>query len=203
MAFLRKIDGPWSYTGALSAGYGSYDTHRAVITSKGVVQPSSDWHTYFAAVRAQTAYTHQIDNFYLKPALDVDVIYQRVPSYSEKNGGAFNLAFKGASDVRTMVSPSVEFGGHLEAANLNLRPFLAVGVNWMPGNDWKTDARLKADKSGDSFSLSQSLPEMFGEYRVGLELETREGLVLRTEWRQRLANGYNDRSAELRLGMRF
>ncbi|MVW71270.1 autotransporter domain-containing protein, partial [Bordetella sp. 15P40C-2] len=203
MAFLRKIDGPWTYTGALSAGYGSYETHRAVSTVSGVQKPNSDWNTHFASVRAQLAYTHQRESYYLKPALDVDVIYQRVPAYSEKGGGAFNLAFDSASAVRTMISPSVEFGGTLEAAQITMRPFVSVGLNWMPDNDWKTDARLKADRSGDSFRLSGSLPDVFAEYRVGMELETREGFVMRTEWRQRLADRYNERSAELRLGMRF
>ncbi|MVW72385.1 autotransporter outer membrane beta-barrel domain-containing protein [Bordetella sp. 15P40C-2] len=203
VAFLRKIHGPWSYAAAVSAGRGSYDTQRAIRTVDGIVQPHSDWNSYFAALRLQGAYTHQMGDYYVKPSMDVDVIYQRVPSYSEKGGGAFNLAFDGASDVRAMISPSVEFGGRIETAGLSLRPYMSVGVNWMPDNDWSTHARLKVDHTGDSFRLSQALPSVFGEYRIGMDIETQEGMVLRAAWRQRLGDRYNDRSVQMLLGMRF
>src|SRR5690606_19477858 len=139
-----------------SGGYGSYDTSRVVATATGLESPNSDWKTYFAAARAQVAYTHQAQDFYLRPALDVDVIYQRVPSYSETGGAAFDLSFDSSSDVRAMVSPSLEIGRSFESAGATLRPFVNVGVNWMPNNEWDSDARLKADKSGDRFRLSQS-----------------------------------------------
>ncbi|CAM4202124.1 Autotransporter domain-containing protein [Bordetella tumbae] len=203
VAFLRKINGPWSYAGALSAGYGSYDTHRAVSTINGIERPYADWNTSFAALRLQASYVHQMADMYIKPTMDVDLIYQRVPSYSEKGGGAFNLAFDGHSDVRAMISPSVEFGGRFEKNDLALRPYVGLGVNWMPGNDWNTSARLKIDNSGDRFHLTQELPSVFAEYRLGMDIETREGMVLRAEWRQRLGDRYNDRSAQLQLGMRF
>lgn len=203
VAFIRKISGPWSYAGALSAGYGSYDTHRAIQTAYGIVQPSADWNAQFTAVRLQTAYTHRAADFYVKPALDVDVMYQRVPSYSEKNGGAFNLKFDSASEVRTMISPSIEVGSRINAADLAMRPYVGLGVNWMPNNDWKTDAALKSDDSGDSFRLLQSLPSVFAEYRLGLDITTKEGMLLRAEWRQRFGDRYSDRSAQLQLGMRF
>lgn len=203
VAFLRKINGPWSYTGALSAGHGSYDTHRAIQTADGLVKPYADWKSHFAALRLQTAYTHQFADFYVKPALDVDVMYQRVPGYSEKGGGAFNLKFDGASQVRAMISPSIELGGRIEAADLGIRPYLGLGVNWMPDNRWDTKATLKSDTSGDSFRLSQELPSVFAEYRLGMDIETKEGMLLRAEWRQRVGDRYNDRSAQLQLGVRF
>jgi len=203
VAFLRKVDGPWSYAGAVSAGRGSYDTKRSIRTVDGVVQPHADWNSYFGALRVQGAYTHQAGAYYVKPSMDVDVIYQRVPSYAEKGGGAFDLSFAGASDVRTMVSPSVEFGGQIEKAGLMMRPYMSVGVTWMPDNDWSTKASLKSDKTGDNFRLSQELPSVFAEYRVGVDIETQKGMVLRAAWRQRLGDRYDDRSAELQLGMRF
>ena len=203
MAFVRKVDGPWSYAGALSAGYGNYNTDRTVVTAQGVIKPSADWDAHFVTLRLQTAYTHQLDGFYIKPAVDVDVIYQHVPSYSEKGGGAFNLAFDSASDVRTMISPSVELGARIEKDKYVLRPYVGLGVNWMPSNDWETDARLKNDNSGDRFHLSQSLPSVFGEYKVGMDIDTGSDVVLRAEWRQRFGDRYNDRSAQLQLGVKF
>ena len=203
MAFVRKVDGAWSYAGALSAGYGSYDTDRSIVTSEGLIQPSADWDAHFVSLRLQAAYTHQMDGFYVKPAVDVDLMYQHVPAYSEKGGGAFNLAFEGTSALRTMISPSVEFGARIEKETIVLRPYLGLGVNWMPNNDWKTDAYLKQDKSGDRFRLSQSLPSVFGEYRVGMDIDTGTDVVLRAEWRQRIGERYNDRSAQLQLGVKF
>lgn len=203
MAFVRKIDGPWSYAGALSAGYGSYDTDRSIVTSEGVIKPSADWDAHFVSLRLQAAYTHLMDGFYIKPAIDVDVMYQHVPSYAEKGGGAFNLAFEGTSELRAMISPSVELGARIEQESYVLRPYLGLGVNWMPNNDWQTDAYLKQDKSGDRFRLSQSLPSVFGEYRVGMDIDTGKDVVLRAEWRQRLGDRYNDRSAQLQLGVKF
>lgn len=203
MAFVRKVSGPWSYAGALSAGYGNYNTDRTVVTAQGVITPSADWDAHFVTLRLQTAYTHQLDGFYIKPAVDVDVIYQHVPSYSEKGGGAFNLAFDSTSDVRTMISPSVELGARIDKDKYVLRPYVGLGVNWMPSNDWETDARLKHDNSGDRFHLSQSLPSVFGEYKVGMDIDTGSDVVLRAEWRQRFGDRYNDRSAQLQLGVKF
>lgn len=201
--FARKEVGAWSYAGAVSLGYGDYDTRRAVYTGTGVVQPRSDWHSYFAGLRASAAYRHQMGNAYIKPAVDVDVMYQRVPGYSEHGGGAFDLAFDRASDVRAMLSPSVEIGTAIPFEGATLQPFLGVGLSWMPGNDWKTDAHLRADDSGDRFRLNQGLPSLFAEYRAGLSWVGDTGMHLKVEWRQRLANRYDDQAAELRFGMPF
>src|SRR5690606_1402102 len=55
---LRRQQGPWLFAGALSAGYGKYDSERALATSLGGQVAHSDWKAKFAAAHVQASYTH-------------------------------------------------------------------------------------------------------------------------------------------------
>ncbi|MFA5488737.1 MAG: autotransporter outer membrane beta-barrel domain-containing protein, partial [Candidimonas sp.] len=200
---VKRQDGPWLFAGALNVGHGSYDTERNITVSGNLRTADSSWKSTHVAARLRGQYTYAQSNWYLKPLMDLDLAYQKVPGYSESGAGAFNLQMKSADRWNLTVTPALELGGRFDFKDYTLRPYVSVGVNWMSNNSWKVKTGLQGDPSSDTFLLQTSMPRVTGDVRTGLELMNRKGLELKAEYNVRFARNYTTQQGMLRLAVHF
>src|SRR3546814_2791 len=81
---LRHQTGPWVVSAALGGGYGSYDLDRTLGIDGYGRQASSSPDVYSAGMRLRVSRHIGItDQFYLKPYMDLDALYARMPAYTE------------------------------------------------------------------------------------------------------------------------
>lgn len=200
---LKRQAGPWLFAGSLSAGYGSYDTARHVRIGSTDLLADSSWRSRHVGARMRASYVHAMPNWYLKPSVDLDLVYQRVPGYQEKGAGAFNLHTRSADQTSFMLTPAIELGGRIDLKKATLRPYASLGVGWLSDSRWNTEVRLEGEPTDQYFRVSTSLPQTYGELKLGVELLSRDGVELKAEYGQRFANNYTDRYGELRMAIHF
>src|SRR5690606_21875567 len=144
--------------GALNVGQGHYETRRSLRVGGETRTAKSDWKSTHAAVRLRGQYTHAMSNWYLKPIMDLDIAYQRVPAYRESGAGAFNLEMDASSRWNVMLSPALEIGGRIDVKGATLRPYVSVGASWMSANTWEARVGMQGDPLGDRFQMTSTLP---------------------------------------------
>ncbi|MFA5488945.1 MAG: autotransporter outer membrane beta-barrel domain-containing protein, partial [Candidimonas sp.] len=200
---LKRQRGPWLFAGVLTAGRGTYDTRRALAVSGTDRIAESRWRSRHMGMRLRASYTHAQPDWYIKPLFDVDLVYQRVPGYSETGAGAFDLDFQDASRWTATLTPTLEVGGRVFLKGGVLRPYFSVGASWMSDSSWVVDAHLQGDPLRESFRLRTSLPKAMGEVKAGVELVSGGGYEVKAEYDLRFAKGYVSRTGMLRMAVRF
>src|SRR5690606_7123596 len=82
------------------------------------------------------------EQFYVKPYLDLDAFYTRMPSYSE-SGDALSLNVDSSDQFVVSLSPVLEIGGRMDMSNgAVVRPFAYAGASFLSEDTWHGTARL-------------------------------------------------------------
>uniref|UniRef100_UPI0031D3348F autotransporter domain-containing protein n=1 Tax=Inquilinus sp. TaxID=1932117 RepID=UPI0031D3348F len=88
---VKREMGPWLVAGALSGSYGSFSLDRRISIPGFSGTASSDPDVFAGAARLRAARTFAFSELYLKPMIDLDAIYSRMPGYREGGGGDLGL----------------------------------------------------------------------------------------------------------------
>ena len=108
-AALKHQIGPWLFAAALDAGYDALTATR-YIGIGGVQSATSAPSVWRLDSRFRAAYVAEFGNAYLKPSLDLDVIYTGLPGFSEAGAGALNLNVASSNKVVFAASSIVRTG---------------------------------------------------------------------------------------------
>ena len=87
---MKHQIGPWLFAAALDAGYDALNTTR-YIGFAGVQAATSTPSVWRLDSRFRAAYVAEFGNAYVKPSLDLDVIYTALPGFSEAGAGPLGL----------------------------------------------------------------------------------------------------------------
>ncbi|GAB3120458.1 hypothetical protein GCM10027288_46640 [Bordetella tumbae] len=202
---LKYQDGPWVYSGAIGAGYGSYDMNRNLNISGYDREAGSDPDVYSAGARLRAArHIGLSDQFYLKPYVDLDLIYTRMPSYTE-SGDALSLKVDSSDQFQVGLSPMLEIGGRVDLPNgATMRPYAYAGASFLSDDSWDASARFSGAPAGsDQFSSTLAGDHVVGRVGVGMQVNNRSGLDFRLQYDGEFSSKATSHAGQLKVMYRF
>src|SRR5690606_6203176 len=140
---LKRETGPWTFSAALGGGYGQYDMERRIRIPGLQSGADADVDVYSAGLRLRVARTFASDPVYLKPDVDVDAFYSRMPGYSESRN-ATHLDIESSDKFILGLSPTLELGGKVPLTDgAIMRPYMYAGVSLLSDDEYKVKAKLQ------------------------------------------------------------
>ncbi|WP_226584514.1 autotransporter outer membrane beta-barrel domain-containing protein [Acuticoccus sediminis] len=197
--------GGLTISGGASASYGSFDMTRRIILPgfAGTAEGNSD--VYTLSARGRLAYAVGTDAAYIKPLVDLDVIYTNAGGYTESGAGIYDLAVDDQSQTVFVATPAVEVGARVDiATDWQTRVFANAGVSLSTEDDWTTSARLiEAPSGAGAFDTTIPVADVVGRVGAGLTVSGPGKFDLRAEYDGAFGDEYWSHSGMLRLSKRF
>ncbi|WP_051439512.1 autotransporter outer membrane beta-barrel domain-containing protein [Bordetella petrii] len=202
---LKHQAGPWVYSAAIGGGYGSYDLDRSLGIDGYDRQASSSPDVYSAGLRLRVSRHIGItEQFYLKPYVDLDALYARMPGYTE-SGGPLSLDVDSSDQFVVGLSPMLEVGGRLDLpAGATMRPYAYAGASFLSDDSWDAQARFKGAPAGsDGFRASLPGDDVIGRFGVGMQVNNRSGLDFRLQYDGEVSSHTTSHAGQLKVIYRF
>jgi len=202
---LKREAGPWVFSAALGGGYGGYSMDRNIDIAGYQESLSSrpDVYGFNARLRAARTFVH--GSMYVKPYVDLDFSYSRMPGYTESGSNPLALTVDSSDNFIMGVSPMIEVGGRAELGNgALLRPFLYAGASFLSQDDWTSSARLRGAPAGTgSFDTSLPIDDVVGKVGAGLQVMNAGGVDFRLQYEGQFSQHVRSNSAALKVSMPF
>ncbi len=113
-ASLKHQSGPWLLSGAVAGSYGWYDNTRTIRIPGFAGQAEGDPEVYNLSTRVRAAYTFAQDPYYVRPLVDLDLIYSHANGYRESGAGALDLLVDDAGQWSFHATPAIEVGTRVD-----------------------------------------------------------------------------------------
>ncbi|KRC73034.1 hypothetical protein ASE30_09405 [Achromobacter sp. Root83] len=202
---LKREAGQWVFSAALGGGYGGYRMDRGIDIAgyQETVSSRPDVYGFNARLRAARPFAH--GNTYVKPYVDLDFSYSRMPAYTESGDNPLALSVDGSDQFVVGLSPMIEIGGRAELDNgAMLRPFLYVGGSFLSQDDWTSRARLRGAPQGTgAFDTSLPVDDVVGKVGAGLEVMKAGGVDFRLQYEGQFSEHVSSHSAALKVMVPF
>ncbi|WP_415806363.1 hypothetical protein [Bordetella muralis] len=204
-ASLKYESGPWTVAGTLSGSYGSYDSSRRIQLPGTNTTAKSSPEVFALGQRLRVAYTHKLDNAYIRPMVDLDVIYTSMPSYSENGAGALNLDYKHSDDWAVVLTPGIEVGGRVALGDGYVaRPYLGMGLSLSSTDHWNSHAKLAAAPSGSRLATATlDTGSTFGRLTAGVQLFGGDKLDVRLQYDGLFSGQVHSHGGTLKASWRY
>ncbi|GAB1577371.1 hypothetical protein [Bordetella petrii] len=202
---LKHQAGPWVYAAAIGGGYGSYDLDRSLGIDGYDRQASSSPDVYSAGLRLRVSRHIGItEQFYLKPYVDLDALYARMPGYTE-SGGPLSLEVDSSDQFVVGLSPMLEVGGRVDLPDgATMRPYAYAGASFLSDDSWDAQARFKGAPAGsDGFRASLPGDDVIGRFGVGVQVNNRSGLDFRLQYDGEVSSHTTSHAGQLKVIYRF
>ena len=202
---LKREAGPWVFSAALGGGYGGYSMDRNIDIAGYQDSLSSRPDVYGLNARLRAARTFAYSNLYVKPYVDLDFSYSRMPGYTESGANPLALSVDGSDKFIMGVSPMIEIGGRAELGNgATLRPFLYAGASFLSQDDWTSSARLRGAPAGTgAFETSLPIDDVIGKVGAGLQVMKAGGIDFRLQYEGQFSQHVRSNSAALKVSVPF
>ena len=129
-ATAKREIGPWTLSGAVDLGYGSFDSSRTIRIA--AVQETADGSSNASNVglHFRAAYEIPRDGSYAEPAIDVDLNHIRIDDYTETGAGDFDLAVDSSNAKILTGTPWIKVGRREDSSSGGtLNADASAGVN--------------------------------------------------------------------------
>ena len=205
-ASLKYETGPWLFAGAATGSFGTFDSSRLATLGSfgGLAQGTND--LTGVGGRARVAYTFPLDRFYVRPFLDLDLIYTSLSGYTETGAGLLDLQVSGASQWTALATPALEVGTRLDLeGGYVLRGYAKVGATFSTTDGWTSTMRLEAaPASVGGFSVVLPMDDVFGRVGAGVDLMgLKNGISLRAEYEGAFSEHTSRNMGSLRFAVDF
>jgi hypothetical protein len=204
-AVVKRQEGPWVFAAAFAGGYGGYQMDRDIDIAGYQDTLTSRPDVYGFNARLRAARTFAYSNMYVKPYLDLDASYTRMPGYHESGSNPLALSVDGSDQFILGLSPMIEFGGRSELKNgAMLRPFVYAGVSFLSQDDWTSHAHLRGAPDGTgSFNTSLPIDNVIGKLGAGLQVTNAGGIDFRLQYDGQFSEHVRSNSATLKVMVPF
>lgn len=204
LALKRQI-GDLLLSGAVGGSFGSFDISRGVSVSGVSETASGQSDIYSLNTRLRAAYSFGTELAYIRPFVDLDVIYTHAGGYTEKGAGIYNLKVDDQSQTAFVGTPAVEVGTRVDLKNgWTMRLFALAGVSFSSADSWTTSGRLDAapDSVGE-FDSTLPIADTVGRFNLGLHLYSQNGFDFRGEVESGFGDDYTSLGGTIRMVKRF
>jgi uncharacterized protein with beta-barrel porin domain len=169
-----------------------------------IVDAASSSDTNILAVRLRAAHAMHFDEFYLRPALDLDAYEFNTDPFSETGAGALNLQVMESSQTLASAGLSLEAGFlYVRAEGLVVHPYLVVGITALSEDSIDAEARFEGDAPAvPNFVIESPIPDELTRTQLGFEALYRGGGV-RIEYEERDGESYRDYSFAAKVRYQF
>lgn len=201
---LKRETGPWTFSAALGGGYGQYDIERSIRIPGLQSGANADVDVYSAGLRLRVARTFAADQFYLKPYVDLDAFYTRMPGYSESRNAA-HLDVESSDQFVVGLSPTLEFGGKVPLTNgAIMRPYMYAGVSLLSDDEYTVKAKLQGAQAGTgSFDSSLPMDDVIGRIGAGIQVSNAGGVDFRLEYDGQFSSHVQSHRGSVKLMVPF
>jgi uncharacterized protein with beta-barrel porin domain len=204
-AVVKRQEGQWVFSAAVGGGYGGYRMDRDIDIAgyQDSLTSHPDVYGFNTRLRAARAFTY--NNVYVKPYLDFDASYTRMPGYKESGSNPLALSVDGSDQFIMGLSPMIEFGGRSELQNgAILRPFVYAGVSFLSKNEWTSSAHLRGAPDGTgSFDTSLPIDNVVGKVGAGLQVTRAGGVDFRLQYDGQFSDHVRSNSGTLKVMVPF
>lgn len=202
---LKHQNGPWLLSGAIAGSYGWYDNTRTIRIPGFAGLAEGDPDIYNLSARVRAAYTFTQDPYYVRPLVDLDLIYTHADGYRETGTGALDLLVDGAGQWSFHATPAVEIGTRVELNETTvMRAYAAAGVSFSTVDSWDTSARLAQAPAGiGGFDTEVPLADVVGRLTAGVDLANDNGFSVRAQYSGAFSDTYTSHGGSLRLSYKF
>ncbi|WP_226574005.1 autotransporter outer membrane beta-barrel domain-containing protein [Acuticoccus sediminis] len=204
-AAVKHEIGAFTIAGGVAGSYGSYDVDRRVTLPgfSGTAEGTS--HITTLSARARLAYTAGTEVAYIRPFLDLDLIYANASGYTENGAGIYNLKVGDQDQTTFVATPAVEVGARVDLAEeWQARLFATAGLSLSTEDDWTTTAELVAAPAGTgTFDTTIPIADVVGRLGTGVTLTGPKGFDLRAQYGGTFGDDYWSHSGTVRLTKRF
>ncbi|AJY48301.1 hypothetical protein TM49_17195 [Martelella endophytica] len=202
VSLKHEIDG-WTFAGALSGSYGSYDIDRAINIPYVSEVVSSSPEVAAGSFTGRIAKMIDLDTVYLKPYVDLDAVYTWQDGYTES--GTYGLRVDGHGQWSFAASPNIEIGSRYNFdSGQTLRLYGRLGMTFMSGDDWQTSAQFTSwSGAGNSFETSLQYDNTFATVAAGFQLTTLKNVDLRLEYEGHFSDKLTSSAGKVRLSVPF
>ncbi|CAB3897953.1 hypothetical protein LMG26686_04336 [Achromobacter mucicolens] len=202
---VKRQEGPWVFSAAVGGGYGGYRMDRNIDIAGYQDTLTSRPDVYGFNARLRAARTFAFESVYVKPYLDFDASYTRMPGYKESGANPLALSVDGSDQFILGLSPMIEFGGRAKLSNgAMLRPFVYAGVSFLSKDDWTTTSRLRGAPAGTgSFDTSLPIDDVVGKVGAGLHVMRAAGVDFRLQYDGQFSENVRSHSGTLKVMVPF
>ncbi|NMK46991.1 autotransporter outer membrane beta-barrel domain-containing protein [Achromobacter sp. Bel] len=202
---LKREEGQWVFSAALGGGYGGYRMDRGIDIAgyQETLSSRPDVYGFNARLRAARTFAH--DNLYVKPYVDLDFSYSRMPAYKESGSNPLALSVDSSDQFVMGLSPMIEIGGRAELKNgAMLRPFLYAGASFLSQDDWTSSARLRGAPQGTgAFDTTLPVDDVVGKVGAGLAVMKAGSVDFRLQYEGQFSEHVSSHSAALKVMVPF
>ena len=173
-------------------------------TLGGVSRGNQDVYGFGGRLRA--AYLQPFGQSYLKPYVDLDLIYTDASGYVESGAGLLDRRIAGSSQWAALASPTLELGTRFDLDDTyTLDGYARVGLAVSSVDQWSSDAWLAAAPAGAAgFTTMLPVDNFYGRIGAGLNLASSSNTVsLRAEYEATFSSDTTRQTGSLRLSIGF
>ncbi|AWB35192.1 hypothetical protein DBV39_17255 [Orrella marina] len=209
-ASLQKQVDDWTFGASFGFAQGWLQNNRSLsLPSNGPAQSISGLYTSrsritMAGLKLRAAYTHDQGHYYLKPYVDLDLVYASQSGYSE-SGGILALKAESGSQFNVAVTPMLELGTDLAVdGKRRIKGFVSVGASFLPNNQVTTHMSLgNLATNVGTYGVSTDGPTVLGHLNLGLQAYESDNLEVRAQYGLQVGDGYWSQSLSANLVYRF
>jgi len=150
-----------------------------------------------------------MQNVYLKPSIDVDLIQAWMPGFSEHGAGPLDLQVQTASRAFAVFTPGLEAGATFRAPDgtTMLRPFVSGAAAISTDNQWSLMSTFEGTPAGvNPFNTISTFPRTLFKASAGIDLISPKrtgGLDVRLLYDGQFASKFQSHTGSLKASVRF
>ncbi|MBM6593591.1 autotransporter outer membrane beta-barrel domain-containing protein [Microvirga pudoricolor] len=201
---LKHQRGPWLIAGSFHLGYSSNDISNRFDVGDVVWNARANADLWTAAAKARVAYEFAFPAWYVRPYLDMDLIYTSMAGYAIP-GDLFSLKVGRMQDWTLAVRPAVEIGTRIELSDMGwLRPYASIGFSQFSDSNLAASVQIYDDMPDNhAFRSTPAMPETLLDVGVGMQLFAHGKYELRGEYKSQIGDQFLSHDASLRLSIGF
>ncbi|WP_127089984.1 autotransporter outer membrane beta-barrel domain-containing protein [Aquabacter cavernae] len=201
---LKYQLGPWLFAGTLHGGYGKYDSTNMFYFGNNAWSMTDDNSVWTGGLRLRAAYEMAFETWYLRPYVDLDILYTNMSAYDFEGGGLM-LRADPMRQWGLALGPAVELGARIELDEKSwLRVFGTVGGIFLSESSLDTNVWVAVgNEAGFGFTSSSELPQVLLDLGAGVQFMAHDKYELRGEYKAQVADEFLNQELSLRFSSRF
>ncbi len=207
-----KEIGQWRFGGSLGFAQGWFNNNRnRTMAANGAADSMSGMFTSqsrmtMAGLRMRAAYEHVInEDHYLKPYVDLDLVYSNTPGYSETGAGPLGLSINSNNSLNLAITPMLEYGFDAITQDASrVKFFVRAGASFLPNNNYRSQVSfqgLSANLGG--FNVSTDGPDVLGRMNLGMSAFNRDNMEMTFQYGLLAGQSYISQNLSANLIWRF
>ena len=206
----RKVNN-YLFGASLGLAYGWFDNNRTVqLGVNDAAASMTDLYTsrsrlFMIGLRLRASYAYQQKNHYIKPYVDLDLMYSHAPGFTESGADILALEAMSSSQYSVSITPMVEFGtDFLTDGRRRIKGYVSAGASLLPNNSISTQmAFTNGLASAGTYELNTDGPKALGRVNVGIEAFEANSIEVRAQYGLQFGDGYLSQSLSANLMWRF